>query len=153
MNRLRLASITRSTLIACSLMIGTLASTQSASAENSEALATVNIPFAFQMGDQKMPAGMYQIDLVSNHVVRLYGPDHVLGSVAVHSASKLLASDRGIIVFDRFGQNYFLRQIWTAGNKDGLESWQTRVEKNVLQASDRKSRSTTQLAFNSTPRQ
>ena len=71
----------------------------------------------------------------------------------MHGATKLLASDTGIIVFDRYGENYFLRQIWTAGDKDGLESWQTRVEKNVLQASDRKSRSTTQLAFNSTPRQ
>jgi hypothetical protein len=47
----------------------------------------------------------------------------------MHSATELLTSDTGIIVFDRYGENYFLRQIWTAGNKDGLESWQTRVEK------------------------
>jgi hypothetical protein len=105
------------------------------------------------MGDQTMPAGMYRIDLVSNHVVKLLGPDHAVGSVAMHSATKLLASDTGIIVFDRYGENYFLRQIWTAGNKDGLESGQTRVEKNTLQANDRKSRRSTQLAFNSTPRQ
>ena len=153
MNSSHLASITRSTLIACTLMIGTLASTQSASAQVPRALATVNIPFAFNMGDQTMPAGMYRIDLVSNHVVQLHGPDHAVGSVAMHSATKLLASDTGIIVFDRYGENYFLRQIWTAGNKDGLESGQTRVEKNTLQANDRKTRSSTQLAFNSTPGQ
>ena len=153
MKNSHLASIIRSTLIACTLMIGTLASTQSASAQSPEALATVNIPFAFRMGNQTMPAGMYRIDLVSNHVVKLRGPDHTVGSVAMHSATKLLASDTGIIVFDRYGENYFLRQIWTAGNKDGLESWQTRVEKNMLQANDRKTRSSTQLAFNSTPRQ
>jgi hypothetical protein len=152
MKNSHLASITRSTLIACTLMIGTLASTHSASAQSPEALATVNIPFTFHMGDQTMPAGMYRIDLVSNHVVKLQGPDHAVGSVAMHSATKLLASDTGIIVFDRYGENYFLRQIWTAGNKDGLESW-TRVEKNTLQANDRKSRSSIQLAFNSTPRQ
>ena len=153
MRNLHLASITRSTLIACTLMIGTFASTRSASAQSPEALATVNIPFTFHMGDQTMPAGMYRIDLVSNHVVKLQGPDHAVGSVAMHSATKLLASDHGIIVFDRYGENYFLRQIWTAGNKDGLESWQTRVEKNTLQANDRESRSSTQLAFNSTLRQ
>ena len=153
MRNLHLASITRSTLIACTLMIGTLASTHFASAQSPEALATVNIPFTFRMGDQTMPAGMYRIDLVSNHVVKLQGPDHAVGSVAMHSATKLLASDHGIIVFDRYGENYFLGQIWTAGNKDGLESWQTRVEKNTLQANDRKSRSSTQLAFNSTARQ
>jgi hypothetical protein len=148
-----LASITRSTLIACTLMIGTLAATHSASAQSPEALATVNIPFTFHMGDQTMPAGMYRIDLVSNHVVKLQGPDHAVGSAAMHSATKLDASDHGIIVFDPYGENYFLRQIWTAGNKDGLEAGQTRVEKNTLQANDRKTQSSTQLAFNPTPRQ
>jgi hypothetical protein len=59
MKNSHLASIVRSTLIACTLMIGTLASTQSASAQSPEALATVNIPFAFRMGNQTMPAGMY----------------------------------------------------------------------------------------------
>ena len=150
MKNSHLASIIRSTLIACTLMIGTLASTQSASAQSPW---PPYIPFAFRMGNQTMPAGMYRIDLVSNHVVKLRGPDHAVGSVAMHSATKSFASDTGIIVFDRYGQNYFLRQIWTAGNKDGLESWQTRVEKNTLQANDRKTRSSTQLAFNSTPRQ
>ena len=100
-----------------------------------------------------MPAGMYRIDLALNHVVKLHGPDHAGGFVVMHSATKSHASDHAIIVFDRYGENYFLRQIWTAGNKNGLESGQTRIEKNTLQANDRKSRSSTQLAFNSTPRQ
>jgi hypothetical protein len=87
MKNSHLAFIIRSTLIACTLMIGMLASIQSASAQSPEALATVNIPFAFNMGDQTMPAGMYRIDLVSNHVVKLRGPDHAVGSVAMHSAT------------------------------------------------------------------
>jgi hypothetical protein len=153
MKNLHHASIIRSALIACTLMIGTLASTHSASAQSPQALATVNIPFTFHIGDQTMPAGMYRIDLVSNHVVKLQGPDHAVGSVAMHNATKSFASDHGIIVFDRHGENYFLRQIWTAGNKDGLESWQTHIEKNTLQANNGKSRSSTQLAFDSTPRQ
>jgi len=151
MNRLRLAYLTRSTLIASALMIGTLASTQSASAESREVLATLTIPFAFHMGDQTMPAGWYRVDLVSSHLVQLHGPDHVLSSVVMNSAIKTHAPDHGTIVFDRYGDSYFLRQIWTAGNTNGLEYRQTRAEKNSLLAKDRKSRSSTQLAFNSTP--
>ena len=52
MKNTRLTSILGSNLIACALTIGSLASTQFASAQSPTPLAEANIPFAFQTGSQ-----------------------------------------------------------------------------------------------------
>ena len=68
MKNTRLTSILNSSLIACALTIGSLASTQYASAQSKTALAEVKIPFAFQARAQTMPAGTYQIDRESGYI-------------------------------------------------------------------------------------
>jgi hypothetical protein len=150
MKNTRLTSILSSSLVACALTIGTLASTQPASAQ-STALAEVNIPFAFQTGTQTLPAGLYRIDSESSHLILLRGPGQAAGFVEMHAAIKNRVPDHGYIVFDRYGSKYFLRQIWTAGNTDGLECSKSRAEKETLQASNNQSPSTVELALNSVP--
>jgi hypothetical protein len=151
MKNTRLTSILGSSLIACALTIGTLASTQSASAQASTALAEVNIPFAFQTTNQTLPAGMYRIDRESGYLVRLQGPDRTGGFLVMHVAIKSHAADHGTIVFDRYGDKYFLRQIWTAGDTAGLESPKSRAEKETLQAKNNQNPSSIELAFNLVP--
>jgi hypothetical protein len=144
-------SILGSSLIACALTIGSLASTQSASAQISTPLAEVNIPFAFQTGLQTLPAGTYRIDRESSNLVRLHGPGRAAGFVEMHDAIKHRAADHGTIVFARYGDKYYLRQIWTAGSTDGLECPKSRAEKESLQAKNKQAPSSTELAFNSVP--
>jgi hypothetical protein len=144
-------SILGSSLIACALTIGSLASTQSASAQISTPLAEVNIPFAFQTGLQTLPAGTYRIDRESSNLVRLQGPGRAAGFVEMHDAIKRRAADHGTIVFARYGDKYYLRQIWTAGSTDGLECPKSRAEKESLQAKNKQAPSSTELAFNSVP--
>jgi hypothetical protein len=151
MKNTRLTSILNSSLIACALTIGTLASTQSASAQDSTALAEVNIPFDFQTPTRTLPAGTYRIDRESGYLVRLQGPSQTGAFVVMHNAIKNHAPDHGSLVFDRYGDKYFLRQIWTAGETDGLECSKSRVEKETLQAKNKQSPSTIELAFNSVP--
>ena len=149
MKNTRLTSILSSSLIACALTIGTLAS-QSALAQSST-MAEVNIPFSFQMGSQTLPAGSYRILRESGYLVRLQGSDKAGGYVQMHDAIKLHAANNGSVVFDRYGNKYFLRQIWTAGSTNGLECPKSRAEKETLQAKNTQSSSTTELAFNSIP--
>jgi hypothetical protein len=151
MKNTRLTSILGSSLIACALTFGLLASTQSASAQSSTTLAEVNIPFAFQTGSQTLPAGMYRIDRESNHLILLRGPRQAAGFVTMHDAVKSHAPDHGTIVFDRYGDKYYLRQIWTAGDNVGLECPKSRAEKESMQAKNMQSPSSTELAFNSVP--
>jgi len=151
MKNTRLTSILNSSLIACALTIGSLASTQYASAQSSTPLAEVTIPFTFQTSNQTLPAGAYRIDRESDHVIRLEGPASSGGFVVTHDAIKLHAPEHGTIVFARYGDKYYLRQIWTAGDNVGVECSKSRAEKESLQASNRQAPTTIELAFNTVP--
>jgi hypothetical protein len=152
MKSTRLTSILGSSLIAGALTIGSLASTQSASAQSPTPLAEVNIPFAFQTTNQTLPAGMYHIERESAHVVRLQGPGRAGGFMVTYDAIKLQAPSHGTLVFDRYGDKYFLRQIWTAGDTVGIECSKSRAEKESMQAKNKQAPSSTELAFNSAPK-
>jgi hypothetical protein len=149
MKNTRLTSILSSSFIACALMIGSLASTPSASAQST--IAKVDIPFAFQTETQTLPAGTYRIDRESQHLIRLEGPGQTSGFVLMHDATKTKASDHGTLVFDRYGDKYFLRQIWTSGNPDGLECSKSHAEKVALVAQSKQTATSVELAFNAAP--
>jgi hypothetical protein len=153
MKNQRFTSILSSALIAGTLVIGSLASTQAAVAQNGNVLAEADIPFAFQNGDQQMPAGIYRIDRESNHLVLLHGPSNVSGYVLMHPTIARRTPTHGKIVFDYCGNKYFLRQVWTAGDDEGLERAMNRAEKEVLQAQNEQAPSSIQLALNSVPKQ
>jgi hypothetical protein len=148
MKNTQLTSILGSSLIACALAIGSLASTQSALAQNSAPLAKVNIPFAFLAGTKAMPAGMYQIDRESRNLIVLHGPGQAAAYVETSDAIKLQAPDHGNLLFARYGDTYFLRQIWTAGNSTGLECPKSRLEKESLQAKNKQTPTLTEVAIN-----
>ena len=153
MKNTRLASILSSTLIASALAIGSLASTQFASAQIGAPLADVTIPFAFQTPTQTLPAGKYRVILESSNLVLLRGAGSTSGFVMIHDAVKSQASARGTMVFNRYGDKYYLRQIWTAGSRDGHECSKSRAEKETVQAENVKAPSSVELALNSIPKQ
>jgi hypothetical protein len=148
MKSTQLTSVLGSSLIACALAIGSLASTQSALAQNSAPLAKVNIPFAFQAGPKAMPAGIYQIDREGRNLIVLRGPGQAAAYVETSDAIKLQAPDHGNLLFARYGDTYFLRQIWTAGNSTGLECPKSRLEKESLQAKNKQTPTLTEVAIN-----
>ena len=149
MKSTRLSSILSSGFIACALAIGSLASTQSASAQTS--IAKVTIPFDFQTGKQTLPAGTYRVERESPNLIKLEGPGKAGGYVLMHDAIKTKAPAQGMLSFDRTGGKYYLRQIWTAGNPTGLECAKSRAEKAALVATNNEAASTVELAFNTAP--
>ncbi len=150
MKNTRISSILSSGFIACALAIGSLASTQSASAQNSSNVK-VTIPFDFQTSTQSLPAGTYIVAHQSADLIRLQGPGKANGFVLMHAASRSKAPDHGILSFDRTGGKYYLRQVWTAGSTDGLECPKSRAEKSALVATNNEAPTTVELAFNSAP--
>ena len=153
MKNTRLASILSSSLVASALAIGSLASTQFASAQSPRPLADVNIPFAFQTPTQTLPAGKYRVILESNHMVLLRGSGSSAGFVLTHGAIRSHAAAHGTMVFNRYGDKYYLRQIWNAGDPAGLECSKSRAEKETVQAENVQAPSSVELALNSIPKQ
>lgn len=150
MKNSRLTSILSSSVIASAAALGALVSTHTASAQETP-LAKANIPFAFQVGSSQMPAGVYQISRESDHLLLLRGPDHATQFVLMHSAVRLSTPDHSSIVFDRYANRYFLRQVWTAGTGQGLECARSRAEKEVSHAENKQAPRSIELALNAGP--
>jgi hypothetical protein len=124
-------SILRSSLVAGALTIGSLASTPFASAQTT--VAQAYIPFAFQNGNKVMPAGNYRLERVGSGIILLQGPSNTLSNIMMHPAIANRTPDHGKLVFDHAGGKYFLRQLWTAGTNEGLETPKSRAEKESQQ--------------------
>ena len=153
MKNTRLTSILSSGLVASALAIGSLASTQFASAQTPTPVADVTIPFAFQTATQTFPAGTYRVILESDNLIWLRGPGSTGAMVMTHEAIRVHAPNRGTAVFARYGDKYYLRQIWTAGDPVGLELPKGHAEKESMVAKNMQAPSSIELAMNSVPKQ
>ena len=90
-----------------------------------------NIPFQFVAGDQTLLAGEYRIERVFSGSL---GPlrirstdDHALTTVMTMTVS---ANDwqESKLIFNRYGNHYFLSQIWTQGDNSGRELFKSQRE-------------------------
>jgi hypothetical protein len=80
-----------------------------------------NIPFAFEVGDKRLPAGQYQIESVTTgsgtlQVIRQSngGANIFLSTIAVEVHD---SNSKAKLVFHRYGSEYFLAQIWNGKGK------------------------------------
>jgi hypothetical protein len=129
-----------------SLLLGVLSLGAFASASHAVAQGTavkVTVPFAFQNGSQHLPAGTYRIDLNSEHMIVLRGTAPHASGIAMtlpDQRSKALAT--GKVVFQRYGDHLYIREVWIAGSTEGRECVKSREEKRDKQL---------QIAQNATP--
>jgi hypothetical protein len=149
MKNTRLGSILGSGLIALALSIGSLVVTRSASAQNSGAVE-VNVPFAFHTPTQTLPAGVYRVNHISDSILE-FTAGSTGGFVMIHGATRSHASSKATVVFDRYGDTYYLHQIWTAGSTAGVECSKSRAEKRSIVAANQPAPTTVELALNEVP--
>ena len=94
---------------------------------------TVQIPFGFHVGDSMLPSGEYIVSTdVAPGVVGLRSADAKSSVMILSIATQGSAtSDTGKLVFNKYGDEYFLSQIWEAGNNRGSELRKSRREAEV----------------------
>jgi hypothetical protein len=79
----------------------------------------VNIPFEFQAGNRTLPAGEYRIERLSAEMEGIQlirqsdGKAATLVTTLPSESKDESAPPR--LIFDRYGNEYFLAQIWTDG--------------------------------------
>ena len=83
----------------------------------SQKLMKVNVPFAFGVENHSLPAGEYLVFTVtperSIRIVSTDGKHSAIVNTLPNYAS--LPSENSRLVFHRYGNDYFLAQVWTAG--------------------------------------
>ena len=84
----------------------------------------VNVPFNFIVSGATLPSGQYTIkDFgATGNVISIRTLDNKAKSLILkRRCESLKASEQTKLVFHRYGDRYFLAQIWMAGNKSGNE--------------------------------
>jgi len=94
-----------------------------------------NIPFDFTVKNEKLPAGEYFIDRAlpsSGDLILALDGRTGRESAFLTSAVQSLAPKRtAILVFHRYGDEYFLFQVWAAGAKTGRAISKSRREREI----------------------
>ncbi|HXG32076.1 MAG TPA: hypothetical protein VNJ11_01825 [Bryobacteraceae bacterium] len=94
------------------------------------------IPFTFEAGKSVLPAGQYRVTAgPSQGVIELACPDSKVRMFVSTNAVRSLETVReGKLVFHRYGNRYFLWQIWNVGTDTGRELMASKAEKELARS-------------------
>ena len=114
-----------------------IAASVSANAQSLNYRLTANIPFDFSVAGEKLPAGKYWINRAQQSngdmVVQISSTDghsNITRLTIPVFASKPAKS--GKLIFNRYGDEYFLSEIWPAGGETGRGLHKSRAERELL---------------------
>jgi hypothetical protein len=108
-------------VLASLLVLCSFVATQAARAQEP---LSVNIPFAFAAGETTLPAGEYRVQKMDGNgavlLIRCTEPKASI-MVVTNSTGGGKQQEQSKLVFHRYGNQYFLSQVWNAGYKSGRE--------------------------------
>jgi hypothetical protein len=100
----------------------------------SKPLIKVNVPFNFVAGAKTLPAGEYQVHTERPNVVLIQSMDSKSNmNLTAHSAQDRKMDGVAAVRFNRYGDRYFLSEIWT-GSDLGQQLLKSRAEKEQIAA-------------------
>jgi hypothetical protein len=93
----------------------------------------VDIPFEFSAGHGVFPAGKYTIrpaGVNTNGLIRITSEDGKASVfLSTHHAQSVEPRNESALIFHRYGDQYFLFQVWTVGETVGLEIPKSSMER------------------------
>jgi hypothetical protein len=93
------------------------------------------IPFNFAIGSKTYPAGTYEIgtiDVRNSRTLLLKARDgNAIAMINSNAAESLTPADKTKLVFNRYGNQYFLSQVWVNGETLGHQLPKSSREKEV----------------------
>jgi hypothetical protein len=123
---------TRVLAMAGMMVLTAMASTRVAQAQE---MSVVNIPFDFVAGSVTLPAGEYSI--------KVTGPERTLLVIDRKDAAPAFMNTNAVVkteiqtaskmIFNRYGDRYFLSEVWTAGYSRGRQLLKSAREMELAQ--------------------
>jgi hypothetical protein len=120
-------SIFRSIFVVASLVIGCVS--LPAHAQGEPHAMTVNVPFGFELGSKHLAPGRYTISQPLTNIVEIRG-GRTGALLVTHDGQSNKATRSSKVVFDKYGDQYFLRQVWfNAEDNTYMECAESKAEK------------------------
>jgi hypothetical protein len=98
----------------------------------------VNIPFQFHAGNVRLPAGKYIIHMLDNSDLTTMEITSADGSTSalfqVQDAEANSTPAKSELIFNKYGNRYFLAKVFDEGNANGSEVSKSTYERKISQA-------------------
>lgn len=119
-------------IFALALTLGLLTVLETAVSAKAQDVLRLDIPFEFHVGAEKYAAGKYEVKKLSRSVFLLRNSDDGKGSLILTDADAKQNKDvkSESVVFNRYGETYFLREIF-AHRAYGREIGESKLEKKI----------------------
>jgi hypothetical protein len=122
---------TRALVMAGMMALTAMATTRVAQAQQEVA---VNIPFDFVAGNTQLPAGEYTVKVsVPTHALILISRKDATMSAFINTNAAVSSAPQteSKLIFNRYGDRYFLSQVWQQGYAQGRQLLKSSREKEV----------------------
>jgi hypothetical protein len=124
------------TMVGMLIVIAGVAAVSSAQAQTASNRIDVKVPFEFVVADQKFPAGDYSISRAQpqsgDTILLIRSRDGHEGTARLTiPVETLLPKDKDKVVFQRYGDQYFLAQIWEKGSTAGRAFVKSRSQQEI----------------------
>ncbi|MDR3748061.1 MAG: hypothetical protein P4M04_07910 [Acidobacteriota bacterium] len=96
-----------------------------------------DVPFAFSLQDKSMPAGNYEVIALSDRVLEVWNLDSQHGQLLIKQiATQSSKAQNAKLVFHKYGDQYFLSEIWDGRSDTGTGIAESSREKEVKMAAN-----------------
>lgn len=91
---------------------------------------TADVPFEFVVGDKVFAAGRYRVSQVGigGEALAIRSADSKNNAIRLTSATESQERKSARLVFHRYGNTYFLSQVWEGGDRTGRQLRKSRQE-------------------------
>ena len=125
------------TAIAIIFICGILAVGAEAQTVGSQTIKA-NVPFAFNVGQKSLPAGVYTVSILNptsdRKALQIRSEDGRVSAIVQTVGAGSSLADNAKLVFRRYGDRYFFAQAQLAGDTTSLTASRTRAERSAQQA-------------------
>jgi len=106
-------------------------------AQTKEGDLVADIPFAFVVAERALQPGHYIVRKLNDNLAIQDRQNHTL-FVPAHPTQRPANENATKLVFHRYGDNYFLSEVWVGGNSIGRALFPSRVERKLAESGKEK---------------
>jgi hypothetical protein len=118
------------TMLTMILAIAFATAVVSAQAQSARTVVS-NIPFEFIVADKRLPAGEYRVNRSLGNALTIWTSDPDAAASRLTNEIQPNKDRRARLVFHRYGDRYFLAEVWTGAGDVGRQLLKSRQERAI----------------------
>ena len=122
--------------IGAAMFAGVLLDVSAVPAQAQSEVLRVNVPFSFYFGDQHLPPGEYIFTPLPNGLVKIADSENKPSvTLITFRVSNGKRANTAKVVFNQYGEDTFLSEMWWTGTHDGYRPMQSKRERELAKSS------------------